>query len=67
MDFKHDIVGNYGFDVNPETLAHDLTMMKLYKSDIPENTDGWDLYELYVQQHATIKAAIEDRTRYDTN
>ena len=67
MEYKHDNISKHGFDINPEILAHDLTMLKLYKSDSFNNEDGWELYELYTEQLATIKGAIEDRIRYDKN
>ena len=67
MEYKHDKISKHGFDINPEILIHDLTMLKLYKSDSSNNENEWELYELYTEQLATFKAVIEDRIRYDKN
>ncbi len=65
MKAKHDIPSVNGFDIDPIQLAHDLTMLKLYKSDveIPEHSD--ELYELYISQLTPIREEINDRTRFD--
>lgn len=62
---KHDKTGKHGFDIDPIQLAHDLTMLKLYKSEIP--TDDWVVYDLYTKTYDTLKAIVDDKTRYDDN
>ncbi len=62
---KHDKVGRYGFDVEPNHLAHDLTLLKLSKLDIP--SDDWQLYDLYTETYHSLKAIIDDKTRYDSS
>ena len=65
MKAKHDHPSVNGFDVSPETLAHDLTMLRMYKEDltIPENSE--EFYDLYIRYLTPIRLEIESRTRHD--
>lgn len=52
------------FDVSKEQLAHDLTILKMSRSD-SASKDPWILYEQYIQELENVKTVIEDKTRYE--
>lgn len=61
---KHDKAGKYGFDVDPELLAHDLAMFVLSKSTI-DVANTHLMYDTYTKTYHDIKAVIDDKTKYD--
>ncbi|MCI8442532.1 MAG: hypothetical protein HFG27_08380 [Provencibacterium sp.] len=62
---KHDQAGQYGFNVEPELLAHDLALLKLSKRDDLQNMGSHTLYDLYTQTLNEMETEVADRTRYD--
>lgn len=65
---KHDKIGTHGFNVPPEQLAHDLTMLKLYKSSEINSESNEDvIYNAYVETLIYFTAIVEDKIRYDSN
>lgn len=65
--FKHDKVGD-GFQVEPEQLAHDLTLLKLAKSqELTPQSNEWEYYDAYVKTLHEFITVIEDKTRYDSS
>lgn len=62
---KHDQAGEYGFNVDPELLAHDLALLKMWKQvdmqDLPED----QLYETYTKLLDDMETAVDARIRYD--
>ncbi|EAF5047040.1 hypothetical protein C2I45_15390 [Listeria monocytogenes] len=68
IDDKFDKVGNFGFDISPEQLAHDLAIARLgIESELLENKDMWSYYDQYTKFYNSFKAIIQDKTRYDDN
>ena len=65
MKAKHDQPSVNGFDVSPEKLAHDLTMLKLYKSEITMPESGEEYYDLYIKHLTPIRVEIDSRRRHD--
>jgi hypothetical protein len=64
---KHDKAGD-GFDVDPELLAHDLTILKLFKTlNIKADTSEYEIYDAYTKELRGFVATVGDKTRYDEN
>lgn len=63
---KHDKADKYGFDVEPELLAHELTLLKLSKSKDLNFNNEYELYDAYTEIYNTFKTIIDDKTRYDS-
>lgn len=60
----HDIRDEYGFYVDPEQLAHDLTILSLSKTNI--NFDNcYVVYDAYTKKLDEYRAIIEDKTAAD--
>ena len=64
---NHDKVGE-GFSVEPEQLAHDLTLLMLSKSEeLTKQSSEWDYYDAYVKTLQKVTDVIEEKTRYDSS
>lgn len=62
---KHDKVGQ-GFNVSPEQLAHDLTIVKLSRLAGIESMNEWEIYDRYTELLEGFTAVVEDKIRYDS-
>ena len=68
MLYRHDKVRNRGFNVDPELLAHDLTILKLSKmKSITEKTHNVLLYEKYLEILNEFTILINHEIRRDSN
>lgn len=63
---KHDKVGKFGFNVEPELLAHDLAMLKLSKQKDIGTLDNNLLYDEYTRILDEMENEIVARIRYDS-
>ncbi|MBC2003271.1 hypothetical protein HCA78_05775 [Listeria booriae] len=65
---KHAKADHHGFDIDPEQLAHELTMLKLstMKDEI-HAIEEWELYDLYTKFYNTNRVVITEKTRYDSS
>lgn len=61
---KHDKAGKYGFDVDPELLAHDLAILQISKSNI-DFQNIHEVYDTYTETYDEIKTIIDDKIKYD--
>lgn len=63
----YDKAHRYGFWVEPEQLAHDLTIVSLLKSTkVEESTPDVLLYEQYCERLHDFRLLIDHRMRYDS-
>ena len=67
MSFKKHDINSLGFNVDPDLLSHDLTLIKMqlskkFKHDMNDTL----LYELYLEELNSITAIVDDRIRYDS-
>ncbi len=62
---KHDQLGEYGFNVDPELLAHDLALLMLSKQDGIEALHEAQLYDAYTKLLDAMEVEIDARIRYD--
>ncbi len=62
---NHDLVGQYGFNVDPELLAHDLAMLKLSKQDDIQELHEGQLYDAYTKLRKAMEVEIDGRIRFD--
>ncbi len=62
---KHDIYDSHGFNVSPELLAHDLTILKMAKTIDFENLREREIYDIYTQMLDKFEIEIESRIERD--
>lgn len=68
MNFERHDINSSGFYTHPELLSHDLALLKVQLSEsFKPGMDGTALYELYINELASTRAIIDDRTRYDSS
>lgn len=65
MKPKHDLIDPNGFFVEPELLAHDLTLLRLSRKDIDSLSDQ-ALYEEYLKILHSFMGVVDDKTRMDS-
>lgn len=64
---KHDKAGE-GFDVDPELLAHDLTLLKMSVSgQTTSQSTALEMYDIYTKALGQFLDLVEDKTRYDSS
>lgn len=63
---KHDKFDPLGFNVDPELLAHDLTMLRLSKMAGLDNLNNDELYDKYMHILDEIEKLIEFKTIHDS-
>lgn len=63
---KHDKVDIHGFNIDPELLAHDLTILKLSKRDDISSLSTPALYDEYTRILDEMENEIDARIRYDS-
>lgn len=64
---RHDRVSSTGgYLIDPNVLAHDLTMLKLSKdTDITSSTAEEIIYDRYIKYLEHFEILVESRQRYD--
>lgn len=68
IEYKHDLVSNIGFNVSPEQLAHDLTLLKLSRTkELTESSSEYDFYDAYVNTLKEFITVINDKISYDSS
>lgn len=63
---KHDKTGN-GFNISPDVLEHDLTILKLSQLPDVATLNEWELYDRYTKLLESFHAVVEDKIRYDSS
>jgi hypothetical protein len=63
---RHDIHTRTGFFVDPEQLAHDLTILKLKDNPLLKDANEFTYYDTYIQQLSYFRTIIADKTKYDS-
>jgi len=64
---KHDKTSKYGFDVDPELLAHDLAILKLQsEGNFTSNTNDHVYYDSYCETYNHFRSLVQDKIKYDT-
>ena len=56
---KHDFFDPHGFNVDPELLAHDLTILIMSKRNDFEKLSIADVYNIYTQTLDKVELEIE--------
>lgn len=64
-DSKHDKLDG-GFNISPEILEHDLTMLKLSQLPDVASLDEQELYNEYKKILKEFHGLVDDKTRYDS-
>lgn len=65
MKPKYDLLDPNGFFVEPELLAHDLTLLRLSTKNIDSLSDQ-ELYEEYLKILHSFMSVVDDKIRMDS-